>query len=295
MLTTTLWTVLLLAPGASPSLRLEGPAELVDLGPTPQPSSEVRIAYSPDGGRMLWGSISRTGGPGGWEIWERRLREGQWGEARPVAFNSPQNDFDPFFAADGKAVYFFSNRPGGQGGDDLYVVAFDPARGTYGEARNLGPGVNTPGDEWAPTVSSDGQELLFASDGHGGLGLHDLFVSPRRGDGWGAPKPLAGLNGPLDDFDAAFLPDVQAIVFARRAKDQDGAELFVSFRRGGQDTPPQRLPAAVNGDGAWTIGPATRSGQPGVLYFSSQRPGVGAGRLQVFRIRYQVVEAPPGP
>lgn len=286
--------VALLAPAASPTLRFDRAAELVDLGPVAQPSSEVRISFSPDGSRMLWGSISRTGGPGGWEIWERVRRGGQWGEAHPVSFNSPQNDFDPFFAPDGRAVYFFSNRPGGLGGDDLYLATFDPGTGNYGPAENLGPGVNSSGDEWAPTLSPDGTTLLFSTDGRGGQGLHDLFVSAKAGRAWGPPQPLTELNGPLDDFDAAFLPDVQAVVFARRAKDQDGAELHVVFRREGKYTIPQLLPPAVNGAGAWTIGPATRSEEPGALYFSSQRPGIAAGRMQVFRIRYQVVEGPPG-
>lgn len=286
---------LFLAGLAAPSLRFDGPAELVDLGPAAQPSSEVRVAWSPDGMRMLWGSISRPGGPGGWEIWERRRQGAAWSEAQPVSFNSALNDFDPFFAPDGRAVYFFSNRPGGQGGDDLYVVSFDPKKGVYGEPRNLGPPVNTPGDEWAPTLASDGQALLFASDGHGGQGLHDLFVSERRGDGWSRPEPLTALNSSLEDFDATFVPDAHAVVFTRRAKDQDGAELFVSFKRDGRDTPPQRLPAEVNGEGAWTLGPATRRDEPGVLYFSSQRPGVGAGRVQLFRIRYHVVGAPAAP
>ncbi len=282
---------LLLAGSSVPSLRFDGPAEQVDLGAAAQPSSEVRVAWSPDGTRMLWGSISRPGGAGGWDIWERRRQGAGWSEARPVSFNSPQNDFDPSFAPDGRAVYFFSNRPGGQGGDDLYVVSLDSKEGVYAEPRNLGSPVNTPGDEWAPTLSSDGRVLLFASDGQGGLGLHDLFVSERHGDGWRSPEPLTALNSPLEDFDAAFLPDAQAVVFTRRAKDQDGAELYVSFKRGGRDTPPERLPVEVNGEAAWTLGPATRRGEPGVLYFSSQRPGVGGGKVQVFRIRYHVVEA----
>ncbi len=218
----------------------------------------MRITFSPDGSRMLWGSISRTGGPGGWEIWERVRRSGQWGEAHPVSFDSPQNDFDPCFAPDGRSVYFFSNRPGGQGGDDLYLAPFDPVSGSYGAAVNLGATINSAGDEWAPTLSPDGATLLFATDGRGGQGLHDLFTSTRTGDTWAAPQPLSDLNGPLDDFDAAFLTDAQAIVFARRAKDQDGAELHVAFRRDGRYTRPERLPAAVNAEGAWTLGPATR-------------------------------------
>lgn len=285
--------VVLSLAGSIPELRWHGAAEWVDLGPLAQPSSEVRLTFSPDGTRMLWGSISRTGGPGAWDIWERRRQGDAWSASQAVSFDSPHNDFDPFFAPDGKAVYFFSNRPGGSGGDDLYVAPFDAASGTYAPAQNLGPVVNSPGDEWAPTLSPDGDTLLFATDGRGGQGLHDLFVSRRAGGAWTAPEPLTELNSTLDDFDAAFLPDAQAVVFARRAKDQDGAELHVAFRHGGRYGAVQRLPPVINVAGTWTLGPSTRASEPGVLYFSSQRPGIGAGRMQIFRIRYEAVAGAP--
>lgn len=84
------------------------------------PNSEVRITFSPDGQRMLWGTIGWSGGLGGWDIFESRHGADGWGPPQPVAFNSTDNDFDPSFAPDGSGVYFFSNRSGGFGSDDLY-------------------------------------------------------------------------------------------------------------------------------------------------------------------------------
>src|SRR5262249_43771348 len=77
------------------------------------PNSEVRITFSPDGKRMLWGAIGWANGAGGWDVYES-VREGEgWSAPKSASFNSAANDFDPSFAPDGSGVYFFSNRPGG--------------------------------------------------------------------------------------------------------------------------------------------------------------------------------------
>lgn len=280
------FVVLAVAAAAAPGLKFTGSAELWEKGRVSTESSEIRIAFSPDGTRMLWGATSRPGGPGGWDIWECRREGAGWGAPQPAGFDSPQNDFDPFVAADG--VYFFSNRPGGAGGDDLYFAPFDAAAGTYGPARNLGGAVNTPGDEWAPALSADGMTLLFASDGRGGAGLHDLFTSRRGGEGWTAPAPLKALNSAIEDFDAAFLHDGKGIVFTRRGKDEDGSSLFVSLWKNGAYTKPQKLGPAVNAPDAWNLGPAINLQEPGVLYFSSARPESTAGRMDVYKIKYDL-------
>src|SRR5262245_48092165 len=76
-------------------------------------ATEVRLAISPDGKRMLWGAIGWTGGAGGWDIYESTKTAKGWSKPVSATFNSAQNDFDPFFAPDGSGVYFFSNRDGG--------------------------------------------------------------------------------------------------------------------------------------------------------------------------------------
>ncbi|HVF18557.1 MAG TPA: hypothetical protein VNA21_16660, partial [Steroidobacteraceae bacterium] len=74
------------------------------------PNGEVRITFSPDGQRMLWGTIGWSGGVGGWDIFESVRNGDGWSQPAPVVFNSSANDFDPSFAPDGSGVYFFSNR-----------------------------------------------------------------------------------------------------------------------------------------------------------------------------------------
>jgi hypothetical protein len=248
------------------------------------PNSEVRITFSPDGSRMLWGTIGWTGGPGGWDIFESRRTGASWSAPRPVSFDSTANDFDPSFAPDGSGVYFFSNRDGGAGKDDLYFAPFDAKADRYGAAVNLGPEINTAGDEWAPVVSPDGQELLFATDGRGGQGKHDLFVARRAGDRWIEPRALDALNSPDEDFDAAYLADGGGIVFSRG--DLDGVvALYLSRRIGGVLQPGVRLGDAVNSrePGAWTFGPSVSAHDPGALYVTSQR-AEHRGRADIYRI-----------
>jgi TolB protein len=268
-------------------LETAGSPELFSRGIVSTPASEVRITFSPDGSRMLWGSTNRPGGPGGWDLWES-VREGEtWGPPHAVPFDSPENDFDPSFAPDGSGVYFFSNRPGGLGGDDLWMAPYDAASGTYGSAVNLGPAVNSAGDEWAPVVHPDGKRLLFATDGRGGRGLHDLFVSVREAGRWLPARPVEGeINSADDDFDATYLHDGETIVLTRRRKDQDGADLLVSFRKGAGYGAARPLPASISLPGGWNLGPSIHPGERGWLYFTSHRPDDTAGRLDIYRIRY---------
>lgn len=268
------------------ALRFTTRPELYAKGRVSSEYSEVKATFSPDGTRVLWGSTNRPGGPGGWDLWESRKENEGWSAPAALSFDSPENDFDPFFAPDGRSVYFFSNRPGGSGGDDLWTAPFDPATGLYGAARNLGPRVNSAGDEWAPVVSPDGTRLLFATDGRGGKGLHDLFVSSSEKGEWLEPKPLADVNGPDDDFDGAFLQDGHTLVFTRRKKDQDGADLYIAPWRDGRYAAPEILGPQVNVEKGWNLGPSTA--EPGFLYFSSHRPDDTAGRLDIYRIGYRI-------
>jgi hypothetical protein len=93
--------------------------------------------------------------------------------------------------------------PGSRGKEDLFVCLRDSISGQWGELRSLGSTINTAGFEIAPYLSKDKQYLFFASDGHGGYGDADIFVSRRlydRWDVWSAPVNLGeGINSPYFD------------------------------------------------------------------------------------------------
>ena len=111
--------------------------------------------------------------------------------------NSDKWDSQPSINCDGQALYFVSDRPGGIGGTDIWR-SFKLDDGTWGNAINLGPTINTPDDEEAPFIADDGVTLYFASNGHPGYGDQDIFFSRRRADGsWGKPQNLGQpINSP---------------------------------------------------------------------------------------------------
>jgi Tol biopolymer transport system component len=271
------------------ALLLVGPAQLWLPDVVSTDKSEVRITFSPDGKRMLWGAIGWSGGVGGWDIYESERSAGGWSAPRAVSFDSSANDFDPAFAPDGSGVYFFSNRDGGFGKDDIYFAPFDARTGRYGAAANLGATINSAGDEWAPVVSADGQRLMFASDGHGGRGKHDLFVAHRNGTGWGRIESLESLNTADEDFDATFLEDGRSVVYTSGKFEGDAVALYVAEFRDGRFQPRERLPATVNSpqQGAWTLGPSISAHDRGALYFTSEHEQ-GRGRADIYRIEYRL-------
>ncbi len=275
-------------PPAPATLAIVSAAELVAPGIVSSEHTEIRMTASPDGNTLLWGSTDRPGGPGGWDIWRTQRTGAAWSPPAPVAFNSDANDFDPSFSPDGRWVYFFSNRAGGVGGDDIYRAPVT-ADG-FGPAQHLGREVNTPGDEWAPALSGDQTKLLFASNQPGGK--HDLFIARVVGDGFAPAEPLPGaVNTPdSDEFDATFLADGHSIVFARSA-DVNQAPIDLYFAALGPDgyRPATPLPATVNVAGGYTLGPAVAGD---VLYFTGKRPEASAGKADIYRVRYRVTGAP---
>jgi len=275
------------------ALAFVSPAQLWQPDLVSTAKSEVRITFSPDGKRMLWGAIGWSNGVGGWDIYESERTASGWSAPRVVSFDSSANDFDPSFAPDGSGVYFFSNRGGGFGKDDIYFAPFDAGTGRYEPARNLGKEINSAGDEWAPVVSPDGRRLMFASDGHGGRGKHDLFIAHRHGNEWNRTENLAALNTPDEDFDATFLHDGASVVFTSGNFDTDTVALYVAQFRNGRFEARERLPAAVNSQktGAWTLGPSISLHEPGVLYFTSERED-GRGRADIYRIEYERASHP---
>ena len=257
------------------------------------PASEVRASVSPDGQRIAWGSSDRAGGAGGRDLWQARLREGRWVDAAPLAVDTPANEFDPMFSADGRWLYFFSSRAGGAGGDDLYRArVLDD--GGFGAPESLGPGVNSRGDEWAPTPSRDGRHLLFASNGFGAR-RHDLFVARWNGKAFVDPRPLPGVNTEADEFDAAWLGDGRALVFARSV-DVETAPIQLQLAqcdgaRYGDAIP---LPLSFNTIDGWTLGPVVDWNKPGELLVSGAARAPHAGKLDIYRMRAPAATGTPG-
>lgn len=131
------------------------------------------------------------------KIYKASLVGNEWEDIEELPFSNDKYSVGhPSLSKDGKTLYFASDAPGGQGGSDIYKVSIEDD--TYGKPENLGPLVNTPGNEVFPFVDEE-DNLYFSSDGHKGYGLLDVFVVTTK-----APEKVQNLGQPvnssLDDF-----------------------------------------------------------------------------------------------
>jgi Tol biopolymer transport system component len=273
---------------AKPSLTILGEAIPFLPGIASTEYSEIRLTLSPDGNTALWFSRDRPGGAGGYDIWISRRHAQDWTIATPVPFNSPQRDFDPAFSADGRHVYFCSDRPGGHGGDDLYRIAVTEEG--FGAVEHLGAAVNSAGNEFAPMLSPDGRRLLFSSDRPGGAGGHDLFTASQRADLQfeSAQRLQGGINTRANEFDASFLSDGASLVFARAMDFRaDRVDMFFATLGDGRYGVGTPLPQSVNSGEQDTYGAMLDWSQPDRFTVSARKAGAPSPDLYLVRYRLE--------
>jgi outer membrane protein OmpA-like peptidoglycan-associated protein/Tol biopolymer transport system component len=148
----------------------------------------------------------------------------------PVDFlNSEFWESQPSISCDGSAIYFASNRAGGYGGTDIYCV-YRTKQGNWGKIQNLGPEINTAGDEESPFISLDGKTLYFASDGHPGMGEQDIFVSYLQENQifWTSPVNLGeSVNSPYRETGLVLHPNHESVYFSSdRQGGKGGLDLY---------------------------------------------------------------------
>lgn len=163
--------------------------------------NEGSLAISPDGSSIIFakGNSGKASGYSEVNLFFTRYRNGQWTEPRPLSINDADSwDSTPALSPEGTTLYFSSNRPGGYGGADIYSAQLD-RRGRWVDVRNLGPIINTPGEEVFPFVSQSGK-LYFSSNGHPGFGNLDLYVATREYGNITVENLGEPMNSSSDDF-----------------------------------------------------------------------------------------------
>ncbi|MEO1260741.1 MAG: OmpA family protein [Bacteroidota bacterium] len=161
-------------------------------------------SFTSDQTRMFFSRNNRKG-PNGFgtidlKIYESTIKHGYWTDVKELPFNS--NDFatcHPSITPNGTWLYFSSDRPGGYGGMDIYV-AEKKRNGQWGAPVNLGPKVNTPGNELFPFISPQGI-LYWSSNGFDGMGGLDIYSLPiSNGDVADRAHLTPPINSEKDDF-----------------------------------------------------------------------------------------------
>lgn len=225
---------------------------------------------------------------------------GEWSPAQDIEefgagahenFNTEALEGCPFISPDGKMFFIASNRPGGQGGLDIWVSTRASAADAWGEPVNLGPPINTAANDFCPTIDRDGKTFFFVSNRSGHCGATpnaDIYTA--RFDAGLQVDSVTHLGCEVNsgwDEHSPFPINIQGVgpaLFYSSARPADAADapgdhdLYMSVSRGGVYGPGQYL------DGVNT--PAN-DGQPNVrrdgleMFFWSDRPG-GVGGPDIY-------------
>jgi peptidoglycan-associated lipoprotein len=151
-------------------------------------------------------------------------------ELVPLGLDSSEAVGHPTLSQDELVIYFSSNRTGGMGGKDIWVAFRDNTSQPFGRPYNLGPIVNTPGDEMFPFLRND-TLLYLASDGHPGLGGLDIFYTvPDTSRKWSTPVNMGvPINSAYDDFAIIFQPTGEQGFFSSNRSGRKSLEDIYSF------------------------------------------------------------------
>ncbi|NBA78740.1 OmpA family protein [Emticicia sp. ODNR4P] len=155
------------------------------------------LVFTACGGRNGFGSCDLFVSYREGNDWTKPMNMGQ-------AVNSGEWDSQPSLSADGRTLYFVSDRRGSIGKRDIWVSKQD-STGQWQKAQNVGNTINTTEDDLSPFIHANGQTLFFSSEGHAGMGGLDLFMSQKQGINWSAPQNLGYPINTQDDQVALFI------------------------------------------------------------------------------------------
>lgn len=159
------------------------------------PDNEGTATLSADGRTLVFTVCQGRKGFGSCDLYLSRKTGADWSAPEnlgPVV-NTRYYESQPSLTADGRRLYFISDRPGGKGRRDIWRSDLN-ADGSWREPVNIGAPVNTAANEASPFIHANGQSLFFASEGHTGLGGYDLFIADSLAAGdsirWSVPTNL---------------------------------------------------------------------------------------------------------
>ena len=187
-------------------------------------------SFSSDGKMMFFTRSRQVLDAGlGTEICSSNRAGGTWSAPQKIKVfkDSTISVAHPAISPDGTTLYFVSDAPKGLGGKDIWKATLEKGECKFIE--NLGPQINTPGDEMFPTVREDGS-LYFSSNGHPGYGGLDIFkATPLKDGGWDVKNVGSPINSSADDFGMTFLGKLETGFFSSNRGEAKGYDAIWSF------------------------------------------------------------------
>ncbi|MBO4849638.1 MAG: OmpA family protein [Prevotella sp.] len=193
---------------------------------------EGACSFSPDGREMyLTQCSSDPSYPRYAKIMKSSRSDASWGKPSEVTLthDTLSSYAHPAISPDGEWLYFTSDMPGGEGGLDIWRVRI--TSNGMGGVENVGPTINTPGNEMFPAFRPNG-DFYFSSDGHPGMGGLDIFIAIVGDDGlWHLEHPGYPLNSQGDDFGMTFEGPHNRGFFCSNRGDGRGWDHIFSFEK----------------------------------------------------------------
>lgn len=161
----------------------------------------------------------------GSEIYSSSQSKGTWSVPVKVdLFGDSIVTAHPALSGGLKVIYFVSDIPGGYGGKDIWMA--EDQGGKFGSPKNLGPEINTEGDEMFP-FARDNNELYFSSNYHLGMGGFDIFKAVKNADDkWVVENMGSPINSPADDFGISFIEGKDQGMFSSNRKGSRGDDIY---------------------------------------------------------------------
>ena len=179
-------------------------------------------ALTPDGQFMIFAAFKHdVSSMGRTDLYSARRANGAWTDIKNLGgqVNSSFYDSQPTLSADGRTLYFASDRPGGQGGTDIYTSTWTGAEWTT--ARML-PNANSSSEDMSPVIAADGKTFYYSSNRGGGQGGFDIYTGKVDASGLGASRNVgAPINTVADEMFYTSLPNSNQAYFSRTTRDGD--------------------------------------------------------------------------
>jgi outer membrane protein OmpA-like peptidoglycan-associated protein/tetratricopeptide (TPR) repeat protein len=188
---------------------------------------------SQDGQWLIFTGCNFPDGYGSCDLYISYLTSDGWSAPENLGnrINTEFWESAPSLSPDKRDLYFASRRPDGYGGSDIYVSHRLP-NGKWSEPENLGPEINTQGDESTPFIHADNQTLYFTSNGHVGYGGDDLFLAKKGPkSAWSTPRNLGyPINTIENEGSLVIAADGQTAYYSSDRSDSRGGLDIYTFQ-----------------------------------------------------------------